>query len=313
MENVSKVNSNLVLLGIVEMGHLRYLYAVLAILIYIITMMLSTMIVYTVWSEQTLHEPLYIFIGNLMVNIMFGNSSVIPKMVTDLLFGWKTISLPVCLIQAFFYQSFSTLECLTFTAMAYDRFLAVGHPLRYPILMTNGKAFRILSATSSFVFLSVTLVVVLVARLSLCGVSINNIYCETMSLLHLACGDTTVSNIFGTVWTMTLVVSCILVVIYCYIRTFLICLKISSEAYQKAIHTLVTHIVTFSTFMAATLFVVLRYRLGFGSLSTVAHVAISITGFIVSITVNPVIYGIRMEALRNKMVGNFQKITMAGS
>ncbi|KAM3936238.1 olfactory receptor 5AP2-like [Leptodactylus fuscus] len=307
MENVSKTNDNLVLLGIVEMANLRYLYATLAIIIYISTMMLSSMIVYTVWSDETLHEPMYIFIGNLMVNVMFGNSSVVPKMVTDLFFGMSTISLPGCLIQAFCYQSFTALECYTFTAMAYDRFLAVGHPLRYPILMTNRKAFQILSVILIYVFLSIGIIVVLASRLSLCGMYINNIYCETMSLLRLACGDTTVSNIFGMVWTMALVVTCMLVVIYCYIRTFLVCLKVSAEAYQKAIHTLVTHIVTFCTFMAVALFVSFRYRLGFGSLSTVAHVAISITGFIVSITVNPVIYGIRMEALRNKMILNLQK------
>ncbi|KAM3936237.1 olfactory receptor 10G3-like [Leptodactylus fuscus] len=235
------------------------------------------MIVYIVWSEESLHEPMYIFIGNLVVNVMFGNSAVLPKMVTDLFFGLSTISLPGCLIQSFCYQSFGSLELFTFTAMAYDRYLAVCYPLRYPTLMTNGRALQIVFAIFVFVFLSIGVTVVLAARLSMCGVNINNVYCETMSLLRLACGDTTINDIFGTIWTMTVVIGCILVVIYCYIRTFLVCLKISAEAYQKAIHTLVTHIATFFTFMATSLFVIFRYRLGSGSLSTIAHVAISIT------------------------------------
>ncbi|KAM3936239.1 olfactory receptor 52B6-like [Leptodactylus fuscus] len=308
MENVSKTNDNLVLLGVIELENLRYLYATLAVTIYISTMMLSSLIVYTVWVEETLHEPMYIFIANLIVNVMYGNSAIVPKIVIDLLFGWRTISLPGCLIQAFCFQSFTAIEFCTFTAMAYDRLLAVSLPLRYSILMTNGKAFQIILAILSYVFLGIGVVVVLAARLTICGVYINNIYCETLSLLHLSCDDTTVNNIYGTIWTMTVAVSCILGGLYCYIRTFLICMKNSTEAYQKAIHTLVTHVVTSCICSSATLFVIFRYRLGGGSLSTVSHVAISITGLTVSITLNPLIYGIRTKNLKNKMISNLQKI-----
>ncbi|XP_073524959.1 olfactory receptor 52B6-like [Phyllobates terribilis] len=308
MENMSKTYTNLVLLGVVEMEYLWYLYSILAIIMYVTIMILSSMIVYIVWSEETLHEPMYIFIGNLVLNVMFGNSSVLPKMAIDLLFGFNTISLPGCLIQAFFIQIFGSLELFTFTVMAFDRFLAVGYPLRYPTLMNNRRAFRILFAVLVYVFLGIGITVSLAARLSICGVYVNNIYCETMSLLRLACGDTSINNIFGTIWTMTMVIGCVLVVIYCYIRTFIVCLKISVETYQKAIHTLITHIVTFSTFLAATLFVTFRYRLGGDSLSTVAHVVISITGLTVSITLNPILYGIRTEALRNKIIVIYKKL-----
>ncbi|XP_073524971.1 olfactory receptor 5AP2-like [Phyllobates terribilis] len=313
MENMSKINTNLVLLGVVEMEHFWYLYVTLAIIIYVVTTILSSMIVYIVWSEETLHEPMYIFIANLVVNVMFGNSTVLPKIVIDLLFGFHTISLPGCLIQAFCFQSFSTLELFTFTVMALDRFLAVGHPLRYPTLMTNEKAFWILFSVFVFVLLGSCITVGLTAKLSMCGVYINNVYCETMSLLRLACGDTTINNIFGTVWTTTMVIGCVFVVIYSYIGTFIVCLKISAEAYQKAIHTLVTHIITFSTFMAATLFVTFRYRLGIGPLSTVAHVVISISGLTVSVIFDPLVYGIRTEALRKKIIVIGKKIIYEGN
>ncbi|CAJ0965254.1 unnamed protein product, partial [Ranitomeya imitator] len=154
MENVSRVNTNLVLLGIVEMENLKYLYASLAFAIYISTMILSSIIVYTIWLEETLHEPMYIFIANLVVNVMFGNSAILPKVVIDLLFGLNTISMPACLIQSFCIQSYGSLELFTFTVMAFDRYLSVGHPLRYPTLMSNGRAYWILFAI--FVFVSLT-------------------------------------------------------------------------------------------------------------------------------------------------------------
>ncbi|XP_071989527.1 olfactory receptor 10G3-like [Engystomops pustulosus] len=310
MENVSMLKTNLVLLGVVEMEYLRYMYATLVIIIYISTMMLSSIIVYTVWAEETLHEPMYIFIGNLVGNAMFGNSAVLPKLVIDLLSGLSTISLPGCLIQAFCIQSFASLEFFTFTVMAYDRYLAVCLPLRYPTLMTCRRAFQIMLVVLSYVIVSITIIVVLTARLSICGVNINGIYCETLSLLRLACGDTTVNNIFGIIWTLIMIVGCILVVIFCYIMTFVVCLKISADACQKAIHTLVTHIVTFSTYTAATVFVTFRYRLGIGSLSTLAHVIISLTGLTACITLNPLTYGIRTEALRVKIFVNLRKMNV---
>ncbi|KAG8549542.1 hypothetical protein GDO81_020916 [Engystomops pustulosus] len=310
MENSSKINTNLLLLGIVEMEHLRHLYATLGIIIYISTMILSSMIVYVVWSEETLHEPMYIFISNLVVNGIFGNSTILLKLVVDLFFNFSTISLKGCLLQAFCVQSCGSIEYFTFTVMAYDRYLAVCHPLRYPTLMTNGRAFQIVFIILAYVFLGLGVGVALVARLSMCGVDINNIYCETLSLQRLACGDITVNTIFGTTWTLTMTVGCILVVIYCYIRTVLVCLKISSESSQKAIHTLVTHIVTFSTYLATTLFVTFRYRLGSGSVSAAGQIVISITSVLISVTFNPLIYGMRMEALRIKMFIKLQKISL---
>ncbi|XP_071989525.1 olfactory receptor 5AP2-like [Engystomops pustulosus] len=259
MENASKINTYLVLVGIVEMEHLRHLYATLALIIYIVTMIMCSMMVYTVWSEETLHEPMYIFIGNLVVNAMTSNSAVLLKLGIDLLFNFNTISLTGCLLQAFCIQSCASIEYFTFTVMAYDRYLAVCHPLRYPTLMTNGRAFQIIFVELVYVVASIGIAVALVARFSLCGMNINTIACETFTLLHLACGDTTVNNIFGTIMTLAMIVGCILVVIYCYIRTVLVCLKISAESRQKAIHTLVTHIVTFSTYLATTLFVIFRY------------------------------------------------------
>ncbi|XP_018426385.1 PREDICTED: olfactory receptor 1020-like [Nanorana parkeri] len=308
MENVSKVNTNFVLVGLVEMENLKYLYSLAYLIIYVTTLILCSAIILFVWLEEKLHEPMYIFIGNLVLNAMVGSSAVFPKLVVDLLIGFTSIQITNCLFQSFFIETFAYVEILTFTIMAYDRYLAVGHPLQYPVLMTNGKAVKSLAVIWIIIFTNRIIGVVLTARLPLCGIKINSVYCETMSLTRLACGDTTVNAIYGTTGTQLIVILSMLIVVYCYIRTFLICLKISTEAYQKAIHTLVTHIVAFSTYMAATLFVAFRYRLNIGSVSTVAHTVISMTGLTVSVTFNPVIYGVRTEALRIKMVNGIKRI-----
>ncbi|XP_075706009.1 olfactory receptor 4B13-like [Rhinoderma darwinii] len=237
MENVSRISPNLVLIGLVEMENLKYLFSVAALVLYITTMMLCSAIIYVIRMEEKLHEPMYIFIGNLVFNAIIGGSTIMPKLVTDLLLGLHTIDLPGCLIQAFCIKSFAYAEIFTFTIMAYDRYVAIGRPLMYSTLMTNEKALKSIAITWVIVFANRIVGVTLAARLTLCGEVINNVYCETMSLTRLACGGTTIITVFGT--TSTLIV-------------------ISVSANQKAIHTLVTHIAAFSTFMVATLFVGFR-------------------------------------------------------
>ncbi|XP_069828926.1 olfactory receptor 1496-like [Dendropsophus ebraccatus] len=310
MENVSMVLGiyDFVLLGLKEMEQLRYFYSVVALVIYFGSTFLCILILYVVWAEHSLHEPMYIFICNLVGNVMFGSSAFLPKLAIDLFSGWTTIPLSGCLTQAYFLQSYAATEMVTFTIMAYDRYLAVGFPLRYHSLMTHKMAIQSLAVFWSVILISEVVIVMLVVRLTICGNGINNVFCETVSLTRLACGSTFINDVFGTTWTLLIYVGSLILVIYCYIQTLIVCLKISMEASQKAIHTLVTHIITFSTFIAASLFVAFRYRLNGGSLSTATHVIISIGGLLVSIIINPLIYGIRTEALRIKMIHTLKEI-----
>ncbi|XP_075053958.1 olfactory receptor 4B13-like [Mixophyes fleayi] len=308
MENMSRISTSFVLLGVVEMERYWLLYSVLALFLYLTTTFTSCLIVFVVWTEESLHEPMYIFICNLVLNGMFGSSTFLPKLIIDLLSGSRTISFSCCLVQSFFLHSFAAVEVFTFTIMAHDRYQAVGQPLRYPTLMTNDKAMKYIAINWVMAFIVVFIPVIMTAYVPLCGINLNNVFCENTSLIKLACGDVSMNNIFGAVEAFLIDISCLLVIIYCYIRTFIICLRISKEACQKAVRTLVTHLVAFVTFMIASFFILLRYRMNSGSISLAAHVLITIIGLITPITVNPFIYGIRTEALKIKILQKIQKI-----
>ncbi|KAM5180484.1 olfactory receptor 52B6-like [Mantella aurantiaca] len=272
-------------------------------------MFLCCLIIYVIWIEASLHEPMYIFICNLIFNGVFGNTAVVPQFIIGLLKGSSTISFYECLTQVFCVQCFPTLEILAFTAMAYDRYLAVGYPLRYATLMPNGKALKCVMAIWISVFILVVMPVIMTANLKFCGVNINNIFCDNMSLVRLACGNSSmVNNIFGLVEVLLVLFAAIFVVVFCYVRTLLICLKLSRAVCLKAIHTLSTHIITFSIFLMATLFVFLRYRLNGVTISVSVHVFLSITGLLTSVIVNPIVYGIRTEALKLKIIHNVHKL-----
>ncbi|XP_071989515.1 olfactory receptor 52L1-like [Engystomops pustulosus] len=308
MENVSKVGSYFVFLGLLEMEKYRIPYAIVALVLFIVSTLLCCLIIYIIWIEESLHEPMYFFISNLLLNGVFGNVTVFPQVIVGLLSGSSAISFPACLIQTFCVQSFSTAEALTFTTMAYDRYLAVGNPLRYSSIMTNTKALNSIYMIWALVFILVVIPVIMTANLSFCGFSINNIFCENMSLVRLACGNTTVNHLFGLVETLLFLGSTVLFVEYCYIRTLLICLKTYKSGSLKAARTLLTHVIAYSIFLMASLFIFLRYRLNVGTISVAAHVILSITGLISSVIVNPIVYGMRTEALKLKLIHNLQKV-----
>ncbi|KAM9319759.1 olfactory receptor 4L1-like [Gastrophryne carolinensis] len=305
MENVSSVS--FILLGLVDMERFRFIYAILALLLYLSIIVICCLILYVVWTEETLHEPMYIFICNLVFNGMFGSSAFLPKLIIALLSGAKSIWFSSCLIQSFCIHSFAAVELFNFAIMAQDRYLAIGQPLRYHAIMNNKKVVRYIIFNWVVAFVMVLIPVVMTAYLTMCGLNINNVFCDNTSLIMLACGDATVNNIFGAVEAFLINFVCLLIIIYYYLRTFLICLETSKEAFQKAARTLVTHLAAFSTFMVSTLFVLLRYRINGGSLSLQSHVLISVIGFIIPITVNPLIYGLRTEALRLKISQKLQK------
>ncbi|XP_072254697.1 olfactory receptor 4M1-like [Pyxicephalus adspersus] len=302
MENVSRTSTSFDLLGLSELERFKFLYAVLALSIYLFTISISSLIIYVVWAEETLHEPMYIFISNLFFNGIYGSSSVLPKIMIALLSGSRTTGFLECLIQAFCIHSFAAVELFTFTVMAQDRYLAIGQPLRYATLMNNDKAIKYITLSWVVAFIAVLIPVIMSAYLHICGVNINNVFCDNTSFIMLACGGAVANNIFGAVEAFLINISCLLVIIYCYIRTFLICLKFSKEAYQKAIRTLVTHLSAFSMVIVSSFFVLLRYRINNGSISLVAHVVISVFGVVTPTILNPLIYGFRTEALKLKII-----------
>ncbi|XP_056415433.1 olfactory receptor 4E1-like [Hyla sarda] len=300
MENISLANPQLILKGIIEIGNLRYLYSFVLIVMYVVVTALCSIIVWVTYTEEALHEPMFIFLANLLFNEIYGGTVFGPKLITDVLSVRYTISFVDCLVQGFFMQGFPCVEMFTFTVMAYDRYLAIGHPLRYTILMTNKRALMIIFAIWVYVLVGIGTCVILTSRQTLCGVEINNVFCETISLNHLSCGGTYSAD-FGFTWDFIMLVGCGLVVLYCYIRTFIVCFSISQDASRKALHTLVTHMIAFSTFLASFIFIISRYRLTEDAQTVLSHFVSSMPGS-VSYILNPLIYGIRIEALRNKIL-----------
>ncbi|XP_052498652.1 olfactory receptor 7A17-like [Budorcas taxicolor] len=102
---------------------------------YLITVFGNLLIILVTISDSHLHIPMYFFLSNLsFVDICF-TSTTIPKMLQNIENQSKAITYEGCIVQVYFYILFAGLDDFLLTVMAYDRLVAICHPLHYTVIM----------------------------------------------------------------------------------------------------------------------------------------------------------------------------------
>ncbi|XP_043927868.1 olfactory receptor 52E8-like [Protopterus annectens] len=141
-------------------------------------------------TEQSLHEPMYLFICMLATIDVTLAITILSKLLAILWFDAKTITFEACIIQMFIIHFFTAMAASLLVVMAFDRYLAVCNPLRYPDIVTNK-------------FVSIVFVIVIARSLGLilplpvfaiefpyCVTNIiPHCYCGVSDLINMACGN----------------------------------------------------------------------------------------------------------------------------
>ncbi|XP_030042674.1 olfactory receptor 5I1-like [Microcaecilia unicolor] len=134
---------------------------------------------------------MYFFLSNLSILDICCTSVTLPKMLEIILSPSKSISFHACMTQLFFFLYFTGTELFLFSAMAFDRYVAICKPLHYYLILN--KSICILLAAASWLgsFLAVLPVVNGVSQLSYCESNeINHFFCDPTALMKLSCSDT---------------------------------------------------------------------------------------------------------------------------
>ncbi|XP_014351427.1 olfactory receptor 2K2-like [Latimeria chalumnae] len=259
MEGIQNI-SIFTLSGFVKMDTIAYLFFSCTLLLFLATVFVNIVLIAVIILEQSLHEPMYICLCNLSVNELVGSYSLLPHLMASLLSETKTISYIGCFFQVFCLHTYGTVELLILSVMAYDRYIAICNPLRYSTIMTKTKASKLLVFAWLYSSSYILIVITLSLRLSLCGSTIEKLYCDNVSIMKLSCVEPSFNNIFGLVMLVINVGVPVIVIMYSYIQILKVCLKISKEARAKAFHTCCTHLLTFFSFVTGALFVIIGNR-----------------------------------------------------
>ncbi|CAM4361747.1 unnamed protein product [Lepidochelys kempii] len=104
---------------------------------YAIAILGNFTILFIVKSEPSLHGPMYYFLCMLAVTDLVLSTSILPKTLSIFWFNSGEIDFNACLTQLYFIYCFSWMESGIFVAMAFDRYVAICHPLRHSTILTN--------------------------------------------------------------------------------------------------------------------------------------------------------------------------------
>ncbi|XP_047622029.1 olfactory receptor 18-like [Phacochoerus africanus] len=188
--------SEFFLLGLTEDLDLKPLLFVLFLSMYLVTLLGNLLIILTVTSDSHLHTPMYFFLSNLSLADISISTTTVPKMLVNLQTHSKSITYAGCLAQVIFFTLFASLESLLLTVMAYDRLVAICHPLHYLVIMNPHLCGLSVLVSLSISLLNSQLHYLMMSQLTFCAdVEIPHFFCDLSQLLNLACSDTSTSNI----------------------------------------------------------------------------------------------------------------------
>ncbi|MBZ3882824.1 Olfactory receptor 7G3 [Sciurus carolinensis] len=160
--------SEFLFLGLTHDLALQPLIFSLFLFMYLVTILGNLLIVLVVSSDSHLHTPMYFFLSNLSLADICISTTTIPQMLVNIQRKRKAISYTGCLSQVCFVLIFAGLENFLLAAMAYDRYAAICHPLRYTAIMNPCLCVLLVLFSFSISTVDALLHSLMVLRLSFC-------------------------------------------------------------------------------------------------------------------------------------------------
>ncbi|XP_058381989.1 olfactory receptor 7D4-like [Diceros bicornis minor] len=292
--------SEFLLLGLSEDPELQPLIFGVFLSMYLVTVLGNLLIILTIISDSHLHTPMYFFLSNLsFVDICF-ISTTVPKMLVNIQAQRKDISYIGCLTQVYFFMIFVLLDNFLLTVMAYDRFVAICHPLHYMVIM-NPRLCGLLVLMCWFIIFWVSLLHILLLRqLTFCiGTEIPHFFCELPQVIKLACSDTLINNIAMYVATALLGVFPLTGIFFSYSQIVSSIMRISSaRGKYKAFSTCGSHLSSVSLLYGTSLGVYLSSAVTNSSHRSSTS---SVMYTVVTPMLNPIIYSLRNRDVKGAL------------
>ncbi|XP_048373030.1 olfactory receptor 1019-like isoform X2 [Sphaerodactylus townsendi] len=297
--NVTTV-TEFILLGLSSDPETQLILFGVFLLIYLVVLMGNVLILLTISLDNKLHSPMYFFLANLSVVDIGYTTAIVPKMLMNYLSQEKSISLSGCLSQLFFFISFAGIECLLLGVMAYDRYVAICHPLHYSVFMSC-KVCASLAATAWILGLANSGVHTgLMSRLSFCQDNvIHHFFCDVPPLLQLSCSNTQINQIVVFAVGGNVVIGSFVLTLVSYVYIVASILRIrTKDGRLKAFSTCASHLTVVNIFYVTAIF---TYFLPSSPSSSKKNQALSVMYGIIAPMFNPIVYSLRNKDVLNAL------------
>ncbi|XP_066485806.1 olfactory receptor 13G1-like [Tiliqua scincoides] len=269
--------------------------------IYVTALAGNFLLILAIWTCEKLHTPMYFLLINLSLVNVLSISVTTPKLLQTLWTHKKTISFYGCITQVYLFIWSLGTELLLLSFMAFDRYVAICHPLQYMVIMKKEVCVWIASGVWITGMINSSVNTGIMLQLSFCNSNIvNHFFCNLPPLLSLSCSDTSLNE------TMALVADVVFgfctcgltLTSYFFIMRTIFRIR-STEGKKKAFSTCSSHLIVISFYFSSIIYTYIRPTSGS---SLEKDKLVSLLYSVVTPVINPVIYSLRnkdvKEALR---------------
>nr|XP_014426027.1 olfactory receptor 14C36-like [Pelodiscus sinensis] len=288
------------LLGFSNVRELQILHVLVFLVLYLAALMGNLLIISSVAINHRLHTPMYFFLGNLSILDLGSISVTVPKSMVNSLLDTRSISYPACVAQVFLFVIFTSTDLALLTIMAYDRYMAICHPLHYECVMNRRACVHMATGAWITGIVYSALHTGNTFMLPFCQSNvIDQFFCDIPKLLKLACSDSYLSEVGVIAFSVFLGLNCFAFIIVSYVQIFRAVLRIPSEqGRHKAFSTCLPHLAVVSLLLFTSVFDYLKPT---SSSASNLDLAVGVLYTVVPPMLNPVIYSLRNKEIKTAL------------
>ncbi|XP_027394177.1 olfactory receptor 9S13-like [Bos indicus] len=268
--------------------------------LYVVAILGNLTMIMVITLDARLHSPMYFFLKNLSFLDLCYSSVIAPKALVNFLSSSKVITFAGCATQLFFFSLMCTSQGFLLAVMAYDRFVAIGSPLRYPITMCPSVCARLVLGCYCGGCLNSILQTSFTFSLPFCSSNhVNHFFCDVPPLLRVACGNTALNELllFGICGVIIVGVTIVVFISYGYIIVTI--LRMHSAAGRHKIFSTCGSHMTAVTVLIGTVFVMYAQP---GAVESMEQgKAVSVFYTLVIPMLNPLIYSLRNRDVKDAL------------
>ncbi|XP_028709687.1 olfactory receptor 1361-like [Peromyscus leucopus] len=278
----------------------QQLLFLLFLIMYLATFLGNLLIILAIGTDSRLHTPMYFFLSNLsFVDVCF-SSTTVPKVLAIHILRNQAISFSGCLTQLYFLCVFADMDNFLLAVMAYDRYVAICHPLHYTTKMTHQLCALLVVGSWVVASMNALLHTLLVARLSFCADNIiPHFFCEVTPLLKLSCSDTHLNELMILYVAGLIMIAPFVCILVSYVLIACAILRVSSTRGRwKAFSTCSSHLAVVGLFYGT---IISLYFNPSSSHSAGSDMAAAMMYTVVTPMLNPFIYSLRNKDMKGAL------------
>ncbi|NWW41158.1 O51G2 protein, partial [Panurus biarmicus] len=272
--------------------------------LYLTALVGNCVILFIIRRTPSLQEPMYRFLAMLAVTDLGLALCTLPTTLGLFWFNARRIGFDACLTQMYFIHILSFIESSVLLAMAFDRFIAISHPLRHPAILTEATVLKIGLAIVLRGTVSLLPIPFLLKRLSYCGRrELSHSFCFHPDIMNLACADIKVNVFYGMIVLLSTVGMDFIFIVLSYVLILRTVVSLTTkEESLKALNTCVSHICAVLVFFIPMIGLSMIHRFGKSHVPPLVNTVVAYTYLLIPPALNPVIYSIKSTHIREALL-----------